>query len=30
VSRYRFQPATGRDGQPVAVRIAIEVSYRLY
>jgi len=30
VSQYRFQPATDRDGKPVAVRIAIEVSFRLY
>ena len=30
VSQYRFQPATDRDGKPVAVRIKIEVSYRLY
>jgi TonB family protein len=30
VSQYRFQPAIDRDGHPVAVRIAIEVSYRLY
>jgi TonB family protein len=30
VSQYRFDPARDRDGKPVAVRIAIEVSYRLY
>lgn len=30
VSQYRFQPATDSEGHPVAVRIAIEVSYRLY
>jgi TonB family protein len=30
VSQYRFQPAIDRDGKPVAVRIKIEVSYRLY
>ncbi|HTV13281.1 MAG TPA: energy transducer TonB [Acidobacteriaceae bacterium] len=30
VSQYRFRPATDRDGRPVAVRIAIEVSFRLY
>jgi TonB family protein len=29
VSQYRFQPATDRDGKPVAVRIAIEISYHL-
>jgi len=29
VSRYRFIPAT-RDGQPIAARITIEVSFRLY
>lgn len=30
VSQYRFQPATDRDGHPVPVRIAVEVSFRLY
>jgi TonB family protein len=30
VSQYRFQPATDRDGKPVAVRIHIEVNFRLY
>lgn len=30
VSQYRFQPARNRDGNPVAVRISIEVSFRLY
>jgi TonB family protein len=30
VSEYRFQPAVDRDGKPVAVRIAIEVTFRLY
>jgi TonB family protein len=29
VSRYRFKPAT-KDGVPVAARIVIEVSFRLY
>jgi TonB family protein len=27
--RYRFDPAT-QDGNPVAVRIAIEVNFKLY
>lgn len=30
VSRYRFEPARDRDGKPVAVRITIETSFRLY
>lgn len=30
VSQYRFQPARNRDGSPVAVRISIEVNFRLY
>jgi TonB family protein len=30
VSEYKFQPATDRDGKPVAYRIHIEVNYRLY
>jgi TonB family protein len=30
VSQYRFQPAVDRDGKPVAVRIAIQVTFRLY
>jgi TonB family protein len=30
VSEYRFEPAMDRDGKPVAVRISIEVNYRLY
>lgn len=29
VSRYRFRPAT-RDGKPIAARVTIEVSFRLY
>lgn len=29
VSQYRFRPAADRDGRPVAVRVAIEISYRL-
>ena len=30
VSQYRFEPGRDRDGKPVAVRIEIEVSFRLY
>jgi TonB family protein len=30
VAQYRFQPATKRDGTPVAAHIVVEVSYRLY
>ncbi|MGC2637016.1 MAG: energy transducer TonB [Acidobacteriaceae bacterium] len=30
VSQYRFEPARDRDGKPVAVRVAVEVNYRLY
>jgi TonB family protein len=29
VSAWRFEPAT-KDGKPVAVRIKVEVDYRLY
>jgi protein TonB len=29
VSRYKFRPAT-LDGHPIAVRIAIEVNFKLY
>jgi TonB family protein len=30
VSRYRFHPATRPDGTPLAVRISIETTFRLY
>ena len=30
VGRYRFQPATTRDGTPIPYRLTVEVSYRLY
>jgi TonB family protein len=30
VKDWKFKPATGPDGQPVAVRIPIEVTFRLY
>jgi TonB family protein len=30
VSQYRFEPAHDREGKPVAVRITVEVSFRLY
>ena len=30
VSQYRFRPAMDAAGKPVAVRIAVEVSFRLY
>lgn len=30
VGRFRFSPATTRDGKPVAYRIRIEMSFRLY
>ena len=29
VQQWRFQPAT-KDGQPVAVQISVEVSFKLY
>lgn len=29
VSQYRFEPARDRDGHPVAVRISIEISFRV-
>jgi periplasmic protein TonB len=30
VKKWKFKPATGPDGNPVAVRIPIEITFRLY
>lgn len=30
VSQYRFEPATNKDGKPVAVKINVEIDYHLY